>query len=100
MESIDKLVEQLGSNDQAKAYQARLALEQVVAQAGRPGNGQARAAVAGALAAQLTATTEQKDRQGKTFRTPKHSAKVRGQIARELSYVAGAAEVPALKQAL
>lgn len=100
MEAIDKLVEQLDAKDQVKAYQAYQSLVQIVVQAGRPGNSTERAAVAAALAQHLTAVKEEKDRQGKPIRVPKYSAKVRGQIARWIGYVAGAAEVPALKQAM
>jgi HEAT repeat protein len=100
MESIRQLVEQLGSNDSVKAYKAHQSLVQSVTQAGRPGNDKERAAVAAGLAEELIAVREEKDRQGKTIRNPKYSAKVRRQILRWIGCVAGETEVPALKRAL
>lgn len=100
MRVIDKLVEQLDSKDQVEAFQAQQSLIQMVLTAGRPGGEKDRAGIAAALADHLTATKEEKDRKGKPITLPRHSANVRIQMAQWISYVAGKAEVPALKQAL
>lgn len=100
MESLDKLVEQLGSKEQSVVYQAQQSLIRVVAEAGRPDHERERAAVAGALAGYVTATREQKDNKGKVTRVLQYPARVRVQILRWIGYVGGEAEVPALRQAL
>jgi HEAT repeat protein len=97
---IAKLLADLGSDDSVKAYRADRALVELVHRAGGPKGQADRAAHAKALAAELVATRDAgKDRRGKPIREPKHSAKVRREICRHLSMVAGPAEVAALKQA-
>lgn len=101
MASIKELVKQL-DDKQEVAYRAYKALEGIVTRASAPANDQERAAAAADLAAELNAMTKpEKDKNGKE-KPPKlvHSTRVRNRVARLLSYVAGAKEVPALVQAL
>lgn len=98
MQTVEQLCEQLTSLDQVKVYQAKRALVQLAAAAGAPANESRRAELAAALAGQLVAGGDTKDAQGNP--AFKHSAEVRGEIARVLSLVAGEAEVPALVAAL
>ena len=101
MASIKELAKQLGG-DQEAAYRAYKALEQIVTRASAPGNDRERAAAAADLAAELHARGEpKKDKKGNE--TPGdliHSSRTRNKIARLLSYVAGAGQVPALTKLL
>lgn len=94
-ESIGNLVEQLGSGDQAQGYKAYLELFNRAASAGAPGNESARSELARELAAELNAEVEDGD-----SKRQKHSAKVRGLVARVLALVGGDEQVPAVKQTL
>lgn len=95
-----KLVADLGADDSVKAYRADRSLTDLVHRAGGPKGQAERAAHAKALAAELAATREAgTDRRGKPTREPKHSSKVRREICRHLSMVAGPPEVAALRQA-
>ena len=91
MESINALVTQLGSGDQVKEYQARLALFLLVWRAGKPGGEVEQAQVADALAVELTAADGGK---------PRHAARVRGELCRLLSKIATDQHVPAIGAAL
>lgn len=108
MEHVDiaKLVTELGSSDQAAAYRAGRGLTTAVEHA----TGAQRAELAKKLAAELVAKNEpppepeSKDGKEKRRRRepagPKHSAKVRREICRYLSMVAGEEQGPILKSAL
>ncbi|HUY87451.1 MAG TPA: HEAT repeat domain-containing protein [Pirellulales bacterium] len=98
MESLEKLCEQLGSNDQVQVYHAKRALAQMTAAVGAPGKEAERAELAAALA-KAEAATKAKDDKDKTP-VPVYSARVRGELARAVSLVGGDMEVPALKQEL
>ena len=56
MPSVEQIVDQLGSSDQVKAYQARQALVKLTSEAGAPGNNQRREELAAALAKALSQT--------------------------------------------
>jgi len=101
MATIKELVKQMGGEQKA-ASTAYRALEDMATRAGAPGSEARRATVAADLGAELTAMTEpKKDEKGKDI-PPRlvHSSRIRAKVARLLSYVAGAEEVPALVQAL
>ena len=100
MESIDKLVEQLASDDQIEVYRAKRELSDLLAQAGAPGQDAQRAEVAAALVTSLNATKKGKDRRGKEITVPKLSPAVRRQLARYLGLVAAEPEIPGIKTAL
>lgn len=90
MESISEQLAQLASADQAAAHRAYTAIFEATCRAGAPDNASQRAVLAAALAGELNARDDDR---------PRYSPRVRGQIARLLSLVAGAAEVPALSEA-
>ena len=103
MPSVEQIVDQLGSSDQVKAYQARQALVKLTSEAGAPGNNQRREELAAALAKALSQTKEVKDPKkpnDKPQDVASRPANVRGLIARALASVAGEAEVSALQAAL
>ena len=101
MASIKELAKQLGG-DQEAAYRAYKALAEIVTRASAPDNDQERAAAAADLAAELHARGEpKKDKNGKEKPGDLiHSSRTRAKIARLLSYVAGAGQVPALTELL
>ena len=98
MESIEKLCEQLGSNDQVQQYRARRGLTEMTAAAGAPGKEADRAALAASLAKAIAATRPRADND----KTPVavYSSRVRDELARALAEVGGDMEAPALKQEL
>ena len=98
MESVEKLCEQLGSNDQVQQYRAKRALAEMTAAAGAPGKESQRAQLAAALAKAEAATKPRGDKDKTPV--PVYSARVRGEVARALAEVGGDMEVPALKQEL
>lgn len=81
MPNISELVVQLGSGDQVQAYRARRELFQIVWHVGKPGNEAESGQLASALAAELASP---------------HSPRVRGEVCRFLSKVAGEAEAKQL----
>jgi HEAT repeat protein len=97
MKSISELVEQLGSDDQKVAYQARQELAKLSAIASKPDAGQPE--LANGLAAELTATTKA-IRNGKEQETPKHSAVVKNQLVQYLSILGTDSHVAVLSAAL
>ena len=98
-ENIQQLVKDLGNEDAGAAYKAEHILSTMAAHAADPDKGDERAAVAAALAAELIAETEYKDRD-KTRTRPTHSARARRHVARCLSLVGGDKEVDALAKAM
>lgn len=100
MLSLEQVIDQLGSSDQVKAYQARQALHQRCAEAGAAGREAQRRELAAALAAAIQATRPSSDPKKPAEQTPLRSASVRGQLARALASVGGEPEVPALRAAL
>jgi len=100
MDGIITLIEPLGSDDPAKVHRAQYALQQQIARVGQPGREGERAEMARAMAEQLTAVKEQKDTRGRVTHVPKYPGRVRREVARWIGYVAGEAQVSALKQAL
>jgi hypothetical protein len=102
MDNVAQHCEQLGSDDQTKAFQARRGLWVLIAAAGAPGKESDRAVLASALAGQLVARNEPNEEQKKKKETPgfKLNAKARNQIALLLADVAGDPEIPALIEAL
>jgi len=91
---IAQLCEQLGSDDQTKAFQARRALWLLIAAAGTPGKESDRAVLAAALAGELSAKKDDKEK------SPKHSLKSRQQLLLVMADIAGDPEIPALEGAL
>jgi HEAT repeat protein len=97
-----KMIEDLGNSEQVVAYKAYQGLLVAVTRAGAPGNESERAKWAELLAQELNATNPGgKDDKGKE-KPPliKHSARIRNQVARLLSYVGGENEIEALVKAL
>lgn len=82
MPNISELVVQLGNGDQVQEYRARQALFQAVWHGARPGNEAETSQLASALCAELSSS--------------QHSTRVRGEVCRFLSKVAGASEVQSL----
>lgn len=105
MESLEKLIEELGSHDQAAAYRARRSLTDLTNRA----KGAERTRLAADLARALVAvrkieTDESRERRkrkqrGEPQTEPKYSARARVELLRYLASVAGDAEIPALKKA-
>lgn len=95
MDIIIQTIEKLGNPDQAQAYQARRALEELISLAGGPGQDK----LARALASELNAKREIKEG-NKTREEIKYNAATRSTIARYLALVAGPEEVPALAEAM
>lgn len=95
MEIIVQTIEKLGNPDQAQAYQARRALEELISLAGGPGQDK----LASALASELNGKKEQKDGD-KVTHVIKHNPATRSTIARYLALVAGPEEIPALVEAM
>lgn len=102
MDNVTQLCEQLGSDDQTKAYQARRGLWLLIAAAGAPGKESERAVLASALAGQLVARSEPNEEQKKKKEKPgfKLNAKARNSVALLLADIAGDPEVQALIEAL
>src|SRR5262245_30238637 len=100
MSSINEMIAQLGSDDQAKAYQARKSLTETVSKATKPGSGNDQKATANELAEALTAKTKTKGQGGREEEQPAYSAAVRNQVAQFLGQVAGDEQVAALTAAL
>ncbi len=96
MDDVKNLVEQLGSADLIKSFQARRALELAIATAGAPGHDTDRAELSSRLVSELLAKSDSGDSQGQ----PRRMAEVRHQLARLVSTIAGPTEVPALAPAL
>jgi len=91
MDTVAQIAEQLGSSEQAKAFQARRALVVKVAAAGTPGKEAERTALAAELAGALVAKDDKKKEQ-----PPRYSVAARNELCRALADVGGDAEVPAL----
>lgn len=100
MATVAELVAHLNQADPAQAFAAWRQLQTMTLAAGGAGNEAPRAELAAALAAEVTATNEQKDAKGKITHTPKYTPRVRSQVARLLTLVAGESEVAALRQLL
>lgn len=92
IEDVDKIVQQLASGDQAAAYRARRALEQLTAAVGAP-EAKGCSEVAARLAEHLLATQEGNQ-------NPRYTPEVRGVLARALGNIGGEAEVGPLKALL
>lgn len=93
MPSVQEVVDQLNSGDQATVYRARQALADMATASGAPGKAGERAELAAALAKAEIAKNEKGD-------APKYSTNARGDVARALSEVGGDSDVPALKDTL
>jgi HEAT repeat protein len=91
MESVKALVEQLGSDDGVKRYQARLALKQLAWRAGNEASETDRAKIAAELAEAYAAAPA---------KPGWYYPGARDETAELLSLAGGEAEVPALKQGL
>ncbi|HEY2840554.1 MAG TPA: HEAT repeat domain-containing protein [Pirellulales bacterium] len=103
MDNVTQLCEQLGSDDQTKAFQARRGLWVLISAAGAPGKESDRTVLASALAGELVAKNEQKEedkKKKKEEKTPKLNAKARNQIALLLADIANDPEIPALIETL
>lgn len=100
MNSISELIAQLGGDDQAKVHQTRQNLIDMACKAGRPGNAAGQTEFADAVAAELTATTKTKSKDGKEEERPKNPVRVRNGLCQLLSRVATDSHVPALAAAL
>lgn len=100
MATVAELVSHLNQADPAQAFAAWRQLQTMTLAAGGAGNEAPRAELAAALAAEMTATNEQKNDKGKVTHSPKYTPQVRSQVARLLSDVAGESEVAAVRQLL
>lgn len=102
MDSKVEMLKSLGSDKQVVAYKVYQTLEATAIAYTAKDKGPARQEMAGFLAAELNAQDPGgKDNKGKDLPpTPRYSAGVRRQIAGLLAYIGGAAEVPALAEAM
>jgi hypothetical protein len=109
MTTISELVLQLGSNDQVQAYQARRQLSTEVDRATNPATPSEREVLASALAAELTATTDDPPAEQQVTNVPgsetvgprpKHSAEIRRVLCQLLCQIVSDAQMPAVLLAL